>query len=375
MKSKKKRILHVIASLEGGGAERQLQLLVNNSDSCRYQIAILFVNKLADQNIFNKGIELIHIPRGSKWNILLLWIKIYKAVMAYQPDILQLWFPEIITVPSAFAGKLSGACIVSAVRRSLRSVNSLKQRLRDMASYVQYIMSDKIVSNFNPDEEPFFFRKLFYQKKGSVIPNAIVVNTARTDTDTASLINPEATFQLWHVGRFAPQKRIDILLDSFAELKKEGLDIALVICGSGSVEQVGKLKDKVRENALEEYVIFPGNRNDWHYLAKDADLFVFPSTSEGMPNALFEAMLLGLPCIATDIPVISSMVKHQEHAWLAQAGSQISFSDGIRKMYNSSDLRKQLAQAGSLYARSFSIEKMELAYDTLYKECNKSDKN
>lgn len=368
MESKKKRILHAIASLEGGGAERQLQFLVNNSDPDRYHIAIVFVNKGTSQNLFNDNIELLHIPRGAKWNILSLWIKIYKAVKAYQPDILQLWFPEIVTVPSAFAGKLSDACIVSAVRRSLRSVNSVKQRLRDLASYIQHIMANRIVANFNPDKEPFFFRKLFYQKKGCVIPNAIVVNTARTDTDTTSPITQEGTFQLWHVGRFAPQKRIDILLDSFAELKRDGLDISLVICGSGTPKQVRQLKEKVRTNALEKHVIFLGFRYDWHSLVQEADLFVFPSTAEGMPNALFEAMLLGFPCIAANIPVINSMVKHKEDVWLVQAGSQRSLTDGIREMYYSDDLRNKLAKAGLSSAQSFSVKRMIHLYDLLYQQ-------
>ena len=150
MKVSKRRILHVIGNLEGGGAERQLQILANNIDSERYQVSIIFFHMGTGQYPFNNEIELLQIPRGRKWNIIPLWIRIYKAIKEYQPDILQLWLPEIITIPAALAGKLSGAYIVSAARRSMRSVNSIKLSLRDRANYIQHIMADKIVANFNP---------------------------------------------------------------------------------------------------------------------------------------------------------------------------------------------------------------------------------
>lgn len=178
---------------------------------------------------------------------------------------------------------------------------------------------------------------------------------------------------IWYVGRIIPSKRLDILLDSFAELRKEGLDISLVICGSGGPRLLRKLKEKVRINALDEHVIFLGYRDDWHSLVQNADLFVLPSTAEGMSNVLFESMQLGIPCVVTDIPAMRDLVSHKINVWMVKAGSRTSLTAGIREMYRSTPLRKQLAQAGRLYAKSFSIEKMTRAYDTLYNDCNKSD--
>jgi glycosyltransferase involved in cell wall biosynthesis len=119
---------------------------------------------------------------------------------------------------------------------------------------------------------------------------------------------------------------------------------------------------------MQEHVCFLGYRKDWHGLAGHANLFVLPSTSEGMPNVLFEAMLLGLPCIATDIPAIRTLLKHKENVWMVKAGSQSSLSEGIRKMYHSASLRKEVAEKGQLYAGSFSIKKMSQAYDALYRQ-------
>jgi GalNAc-alpha-(1->4)-GalNAc-alpha-(1->3)-diNAcBac-PP-undecaprenol alpha-1,4-N-acetyl-D-galactosaminyltransferase len=368
MKNGKRRILHVMAALEGGGAERQLQILANNTDPDRYDVSIIFLHKGTGQYVFNDGIELLQIPRGSKWNIPSLWFRIYKAVKAYQPDILQLWMPEIITIPAALAGKLSGAYIISSVRRSMRSVHSIKTRLRDRASNIQHIMADRIVANFNPDAEPYFFRRLFFKKKGIVISNAITVCQDKTRTEADLPAKKANSFLIWFTGRIAPQKRLDILVDSFIELRKEGLDISLVICGQGDSDLTNQLKQKTQQAGMQEYIFFLGYRKDWHDLVKHEDLFVLPSTSEGMPNVLFEAMLLGLPCIATDIPAINSLLEHKETVWLVKAGSQSSLSEGIRQMYNSASLRKEIAKKGQRYAERFSIEKMSQAYDALYEQ-------
>src|SRR4030066_873509 len=302
MKVRKRRILHVIAALEGGGAERQLQILANNTDPNRYHVSVIFLHKGTGQYVFNEGIDLLQIPRGRKWNIPSFWFRIYKAVKAYQPDILQLWMPEIITIPAAFAGKSYGAYIISAARRSMRSVNSIKLRLRDLASYIQHIMADRIVANYNPDREPYFFRRLFSLKKGLVILNAIIVCQDKTPSKADLLVKKSNSFLIWFTGRIVPQKRLDILLDSFIALRRDGLDLSLAICGEGISDLTHCLKQKVQQAGMQEHVCFLGYRKDWHCLVRHADLFVLPSTSEGMPNVLFEAMLLGIPCIVTEIP-------------------------------------------------------------------------
>lgn len=364
--------MHVIASLEGGGAERQLQIMANNTDPNRYHVSIIFLHKGTGQYVFNEGIDLLQIPRGRKWNILSLWFRIYKAVKTCQPDILQLWMPEIITIPAAFAGKFSGTYIISAARRSMRSVNSIKLRLRDRTNYIQHIMADRIVANFNPDREPYFFRRLFSQKKGLVIPNAITVCQDKKPSKADLPVKTSNSFLIWFTGRIVPQKRLDILLDSFIAIRRDGLDVSLAICGEGNPDLTNHLKQKVQQAGMQEHVSFLGYRKDWHGLVKHADLFVLPSTAEGMPNVLFEAMLLGLACIATDIPAIHNIVKHKENVWMVQAGSRTNLTAGIRKMYESTPLRMQLAQAGQLYAKSFSVEKMMRAYNTLYNNCNKT---
>jgi len=368
MKSRKRRILHVIGHLEGGGAERQLQILANNTAPDKYRIAILFLHRGTGQYIFDEGIDLLQLPRGSKWNILSLWFRIYKAVMAYQPDILHLWLPEIVTIPAALAGKRLLVPIISSIRRSMGKVNSVKQWIRDRAQYVQHLFACKIVANFNIDSTPFILRKLFSNKQGIVIPNAIRICHDKTPSEPDLPIRAKNSFLIWYTGRIVPRKRVDLLLDSFISLRNEGLDVSLVICGAGKAKMVDKLKQKARKLNMQKYVYFLGHRKDWHDLVYDADVFVLPSTSEGMPNVLFEAMLLGLPCIASDIPTTNHLIEHNEQALLFKPASQKDLTKAIRQLYFSDEKRKQLSRTGQEFVAKFSVEKTVLAYGAIYEE-------
>ena len=374
MKGTKRRILHVIGCLEGGGAERQLQILTNHTDSQEYDIGIVYFHRGPGHNALRREIDLIQIPRGRKWNIPALWLRVFKTVLAYRPDIVQLWLPEIVTIPAALAAKYLNARVISCVRGSMRNVRSIKRRIRDRAGYLQHLFADTMVANFNPEGEPFFLRKLFSCKKGLVISNAIVVSHDKKPSGVDSPINKADSLLIWYTGRIIPLKRLELLLDSCITLRKDGLDLSLVICGEGSPRLTRRLKQKVRQTCMQEYVHFLGYRGDWHRLARNADLFVLPSTAEGMPNVLFEAMLLGLPCIATDIPAIRKMVKHKENAWVVQPGSRSSLMEGIRQMYHSEPLRKKLARQGQRYAMGFSIKRMTQAYDTLYQQMQRAAK-
>jgi glycosyltransferase involved in cell wall biosynthesis len=95
------------------------------------------------------------------------------------------------------------------------------------------------------------------------------------------------------------EKGIDILLKAWTYLMRQEKDLKLIILGSGPLER--ELKNSSESLGVTESVTFMGmTQNVMEYL-KDADLFVLPSRTEGLSNALLEAMSHGLPCIATNV--------------------------------------------------------------------------
>lgn len=99
-------------------------------------------------------------------------------------------------------------------------------------------------------------------------------------------------------GRLSRQKGQWHLIRAFSEVVKKIPNAMLMIIGSGELEK--ELKDLSKAYGLEDQVYFTGHAaNPYQYL-KRADIFVLPSLYEGFPNALAEAVCMGLPCIATD---------------------------------------------------------------------------
>ena len=119
------------------------------------------------------------------------------------------------------------------------------------------------------------------------------LDSVRPSLDTDS---SQSTPTIISVGRLSREKRPDVLLDAFQEVRRRR-NARLLICGDGPLK--GWLADQVVQRGLQLDVSLPGFRPDVFDLMKQSDVFVLSSDYEGMPNALIEAQGLGLPAIST----------------------------------------------------------------------------
>lgn len=118
----------------------------------------------------------------------------------------------------------------------------------------------------------------------------------RTETRKSLGLNDE--FTLIHVGRFVDVKNHDFLVDVFEQVANAHPNSKLVLVGVGDLEE--KIRTKVHQKGLSEKVLFLGARKDVPALLSAADVLVFPSFYEGMPNAVIEAQALSLHCVVSD---------------------------------------------------------------------------
>ena len=102
------------------------------------------------------------------------------------------------------------------------------------------------------------------------------------------------------VGRIDENKNQALLLRAFAQIAENYPDYRIILYGRGDQEE--NLKQLARNLGLADQITFAGNASDVADQIKKAGVFVLTSNTEGMPNALLEAMVLGLPVIATDCP-------------------------------------------------------------------------
>lgn len=132
------------------------------------------------------------------------------------------------------------------------------------------------------------------QRKGCVIPNPISseLPEAYTGVRQKSVVA---------VGRLEPQKNHALLLHAFAQFHEKYPEYVLRLLGDGSLK--ASLVQKTAELGIDDYVIFEGFVKDVPERIREAGMYVLSSDYEGISNSLLEAMALGLPSISTDCPI------------------------------------------------------------------------
>ncbi len=156
------------------------------------------------------------------------------------------------------------------------------------------------------------------------------------------------------LGRLAGQKNHSLLIDAFAEVAKRIPYATLKIYGEGPLEET--LKKKIEEYGLSSRIMLPGTTSDVAGALESADLFVLSSDFEGMPNALMEAMAVGVPSFSTDCPCGGprELFGKELSSQLFKVGDKEELSRKIAGFFDSGDEeRKALSEKCKAVADGF----------------------
>ena len=149
----------------------------------------------------------------------------------------------------------------------------------------------------------------------------------------------EGGVQLLFVGRLARQKGVDVLLEALGRIR--GLGWRLTIAGDGP--ERAALAEQVARLGIAERVDFRGwvQREELPDLYRGANVFVFPSHDEGMPNVVLEAMASGLPIVATRVPGNDELVG--ENGVLVPPGDAEAFASALERVLSDTAVRRAMA--------------------------------
>jgi len=177
-------------------------------------------------------------------------------------------------------------------------------------------------------------------KKSTVIPNPLF-NISKMP---AAIYEEVREKSIVTVGRLNLQKNHILLIDAFAAIAEEYPDYKLIIWGDGG--ERGKLENYVKECKLEKKVILPGTSNKIFDHIYKSSLFILSSDFEGMPNALMEAMALGLPVISTNCPCggPSFLIKDGNNGILVPVGDKGKLLKAMKFMLDNPDRAKEMGQ-------------------------------
>jgi glycosyltransferase involved in cell wall biosynthesis len=167
------------------------------------------------------------------------------------------------------------------------------------------------------------------------------------------------------VGVLRSVKGHDMALHAFAELLPALPNARLVLAGGGPLaKEIGKLADKL---GIAAQVRFLGERGDIPDLLSAADAFLLTSRSEGVPQAVTQALGLGLPVVATSVGGVPELVIHEHTGLLVPPGNPQEVANALLRLASFPELAGRLGNAGRNHVVArFSLEAMLDETERLY---------
>lgn len=167
------------------------------------------------------------------------------------------------------------------------------------------------------------------------------------------------------IGQMIPRKGIPDLLDVFDQLYREDTNLRLQLLGDG--RQREELEEKAAGQGSAKAIEFLGFRSDRLELLSRFNLFVMTSSLEGIPRCMMEAMAVGIPVVAYDIPGVDKLVTHGETGLLAPFGDKARLASCCRQLLDDPELAERLSvNARKLIDEKYSAARMAQEYEQLF---------
>lgn len=304
----KTRILFVISYLDTGGAERALAEITKNLPN-DWEIDILVNSKRRVDFDYRGNLLDLKIDEEPKMLSIFFHVKILCKRIAALRRLKKhggynacISFLDSANVANILTGNAYCKTIIS-IRNSLMKqaklpqykyiVNPLAKRLYSRADWIVAVSKGvrmELVEQFKLPEE-----KVVAIENGYDIKRINALAEMELDAEETEFIKDKKV--VITVGRLTDQKGQWHLLRAFSEVVKKLNNIVLIIVGGGELEEY--LKNVAKKLKIEEKVLFVGHSNNPYKYLRRSDVFVLPSLYEGFPNAMAEAICMGLPCVAT----------------------------------------------------------------------------
>ena len=153
-----------------------------------------------------------------------------------------------------------------------------------------------------------------------------------------------------YAGYLQERKGIYEMLEVFCRIRETDRDILLCVCGTGAEEE--KFRRLVHERGLEDVIrvvgeVHPEQMSKW---MKASDLFVLATHTEGMPNAVMEAMACGLPVVTTEVGGLPEALGGCEGVILVPPRDVDKFKDAVLQVVHDTQLRRRMGLAARQWA-------------------------
>ena len=357
----------IISSLGPGGAERVLSQLANYWASKGYQITLITFSATSCKPFYPLDSKIHLIQLGQDQNKSFRWRRFLNAFkrILYLRRLLQSKKPDVVM--------------------SFIDLMNLITILASTGLKIPIIVSERVDPHFY--HIPFFYKMIrpwlygFAQRivvqtnsAASYFANTLqsiikIISNPAMPARYKKIVTPIVTSlvnSIVTVGRLNVQKDHQVLIQAFAHLATKYPDLRLTIYGEGT--ERNNLQTLIDSLQLQEKVVLAGTTQDIDQKLLDADLFVFPSRYEGFPNALCEAMAVGLPVIASNCSGNIDIVRDTIDGRLFPIGDTSKLATLMEELISDTEQRIRLGQQAQTITDRFHSDRIFCLWDDVITE-------
>lgn len=354
-----KRIALFINSLQKGGSERVMVNLAEYFQKQQYEVLLVTQYRRENEYALPNGIRRVYSEPGEEM-LTGSRVKNFRTRFRTLRTIWKTYKPDVIL---SFLGKNNLMAIATAaflpvkVAVSVRGEPTMEYESRLMRFLAKNLFrfADGVILQTQRAKE--FFPKAV-QKKSVILKNplnpAFVGQKRNTQRDNVIVA----------AGRLDENKNHAMLIHAFSRIANEYPEMRLVIYGEG--ERKGQLEELIREKELENRATLPGSIDNVAEMIGRAKIFALTSNTEGMPNAVIEAMVLGTPVIATDCPCggPATLIENGENGVLVPVGDAYALADAMRKILSDEEFAQKISENAVKLADELAPQKVDREWET-----------
>ncbi len=374
------RVLQIIKGLDigglNGGAERfsvdlsrQLKILGCRVDLCAFYRTHTPIEKDWLTKVSDIGIDIFFATAWGGPNNLSCLIDGFKAlrllVKNREYDILHSHFQQGTFTALWLKRKLNGTVVMRTAHNVVEwepgFLGKVKEAISDFI-YPRCLDAEVGVSETIVEQLSRRYPDHIKKQRPALVFNGIILppNEVSLPSDTTK----KNKFTIGTAGRLAEQKGYVYLLAAISVVLQRHPEAELVLLGDGELRS--ELEAQTRQLGIESHVEFVGQVSNVLERLKKFDLFVSSSLWEGLPTVIMEAMAVGLPVVATDIPGTREMIYDGENGCLVSPGDPFSLANAIIKMIEAPLLRQKFGDAGKQSLKLYRVEEIAKDYLRLY---------
>lgn len=345
-----KKILLFTDSLVSGGAQRQIVGLAKLLHDKEFEVKLIYYHPLEFYKPYLEEYcvpyECVYGANDSKKRL----FKIAKAIREFKPDVVisYLDVPNIITCLLKVCG-MKFRLIVSE-RNTTQTLT-----MRDRVKFFLMRWTDVIIPNSYSQEK-------FINEHYNSLKNKVTTITNFVDTVLFAPLSSQKECKKYKeiisVGRICPQKNVKRFIESIVILNKLRNDFHISWYGKLLGDYGQECLDLVKKYGIENIIHFCGDNENIIACYHKSDIFILPSTYEGFPNVLCEAMSCGLPVLCSDTCDNPTIVKDGENGYLFNPYNTEDIVDKIETMLNlpTEELHNMGAKSRIIALDKFSAE-------------------